>query len=207
MTEEIPEKFEPFEKWKSAWVPYPMYVSLTEAHKRVVEAGRTLAEVMPQCQVIGQTMHVEKEIPSAVWSSEGWDIVPEENRVGQPRYAEHLQFQVQVFEADLERALGHGTPGPTPPRAVLPSEPEPRGGALAVESVEHPGLPSRWTLRTVEGVAWQAVSPAGLYGPLQPEIGLAVGDAWSHAWKSVWVLHSTNATNTDPSDSAGEPSV
>lgn len=201
---ERPEKFEPFEKWKAAWKPYPLYVTLTEAAKRIEEAGESLS-ILSECQVIGQTMHVERELPSDVWSSGDWVVDVAGNSVGKPVHAEHLHFQVQVFEADLEVALG--VRAAPEPRERGPAEP----GVLNVPGVEvvaHPGVPQGWVLQTVEGVAWQAEGPDGTYGPLRPEIGLAVGDAWSKHTQRVWLLQSPDATNTDPDGTPGdEPGV
>lgn len=181
---ERPEKFEPFEKWKATWKPYDKYITLTEAYKRITEAGAQLT-VLGLCQVIGHTMHVEREIPPEAWSSAEWNVVPEENRVGKAAYAEHLQFQVQVFEADLQTALAPAEPEPEPERVTPPVADAPQ--TLSTGTVEHPGVPSGWVLQTVEGVAWQAVSPESVYGPIRPEIGLAVGDAWSQHTQQCWI--------------------
>lgn len=181
---ERPETFEPFEKWKAAWKPEPEYVSLTEAAKRIVEAGKMLPDILPRCQCLGWTMHKVVELPTHIWASETWQFDVEQNSCGQPQYAEHLQFQVSIFEADLQAALeGRPTPYEVPPPAAGPPRP------LEVEDADIPGLPEGWIMRTVEGAAWQAVRPESeppVHAPMRAELSRAVADAWSYSVNQRW---------------------
>lgn len=167
--EVLAETFEPFEKWKAAWKPHAEYITLAQVQELV--GDKDLAEVLSRCQCIGYTMHVEKEIPSGAWTDPGWQWDVDENRCGQSQYGEHLQFQVEVFEADVVHVLE----GPVP------------AGPPTVEVLEgFKGLPEGWKMSTLEGLAWQTFSEDGVYSPLRADVAQAVGDAWSYKTTGKW---------------------
>ena len=169
-----------FVKWQTEWKPHPKYLTLAQVQEKI--GDRDLAEVLSQCQCIGYTIHVEREIPAEAWTTEGWAWDVEKNRCGRTMYAEHLQFQVEVFERDVDAVIDGRDPRAPEPDA--PRVPE----RLEVEELDgFQGLPAGWAMRTAGGVVWQAYNADGdLYGPMRVDMALAVGDAWSFQAASKW---------------------
>lgn len=170
-----PESFKPSEDWKAKWSPKPGYITMAETARRLAEGGVAFEDGIATCQCIGETMHRQVEIRPDVWTDPTWVLNVEQNTLGKVGYSDHLDFQVQVFEEDVQAVL-HPAPIGEPSRA--PSD----------DLLDHPALPEGWGLRTVGAVAWQAVqSGVGPYGPMRTEVAMAVGDAWSYESLNDWL--------------------
>ncbi len=172
------EKFEPYEKWLKAWRPPKHYITLKQVKEMVGE--EKLVDALQSCQCLGYTMHKEVEIPyTAWWTDTQWQWDVEENRCGQPQYAEYLQFQVAVYEQDVKDFLN-------PPVVVRESTTIPSAD-LEIEMVEElgEGLPDGWEIYTAGGLAWQAVTD-NLHGPMRLTAARATADAWSWNAQQAW---------------------
>lgn len=181
---EAPDSFEPFERWKAKWEPFADYLTLAQVQEEI--GDRDLAEILSQCQCVGHTMHKEVELPSSVWKDTHWQWDVAENRCGQPRFSDHLQFQVQVYALDVAAALRDEDED----EESEESSSEPTEGGVNVEVVVgFQGLPDGWGMRTLEGLGWQAYvedEVMRVYGPMRAQQALAVGDAWSFKASGDW---------------------